>query len=186
MIALLIPAGYAFGQMRWHDQSGEDVVIFQGKGTRCDSPGMGRGIGRGMGRGMKGHGMGPHGIMAMADELELSDDQIDKLQTMATQFRLEKVDKDAALKKARISLQALMRDDAGESQVFAAMDEVSRLETDLHKTQYRHHQQMKGLLTDEQQKKLKELRCDGSGFQGMGKPGGRGMRQRIIELDTDG
>jgi Spy/CpxP family protein refolding chaperone len=105
---------------------------------------------------------------------------------MATQFRLEKVDKDAAVKKARITLRALMRDDAGESQVSAAIDEVSRLNADLKKMQYRHHQQMKGLLTDEQQKKLKELRCDSPGFRGKGEPGQRGMKRRVIEFDTDG
>jgi len=182
LIALLIPAGYAFGQGRWLDKdSDKEVVIVQGKGPGGDGPGMGCG----MGPGMRGRGMGPHGIMAMADELELTDDQIGKLQTMTTQFQLEKVDKDAAVKKARISLQALMRDDADEGKVFAAIDETSRLTADLRKMQHRHHQQMKALLTDEQREKLKNCRFDDDDSGFMGGPSHREMKRRIIELDTD-
>lgn len=200
LIALLIPAGYTFAQMQWHDKdSGNDVMFFRGQGRCVDGPGMGRGAGCGMGHGQgMGPGMGmcmgpgmrgpdgPQHLMAMAKELELTDDQVSKLQTMATQFRLDRVDKEAALEKAQISLQALIRDNADEGKVFAGIDEVTQLKADMQKMQYRHRKQMKGVLTQEQQKKLQELRSERPMGQGMGKQGHRGMKRGNSQFDSDG
>ena len=179
LIALMIPATTALGQMRWQDQGGDrDFMFFQGKGSGFDGPGMGPR--------MRGHGQGPHGIMAMAEELGLTDDQKDRLQKMALGNQLEMVDKRAAVKKAQIGLKALMLDDANEGKVFAGIDEVARLKADVKKQQYRHRQQMKALLTDEQVKKLKECRFESREFHFMGKPGRRGgMQRRVIEIEVD-
>ncbi len=181
LVALMIPATAVLGQMRWHDKDvDKDVFIYQGKG-----PGMGHGMKCDMGPG-KGMGMRGHGIMAMAEELGLTDDQKEKISTIATEFRLKQVDRNASVKKAQITLKALMRSDADEGKVLAAIDEVARLKADVKKAQYSHHQQVKGLLTDEQVEKLKECRFDSKEFQFMGKPGRRGgMQRRIIEVEID-
>jgi Spy/CpxP family protein refolding chaperone len=68
------------------------------------------------------------------------------------------VDKRAAVKKAQIGLKALMLDDADEGKVFAAIDKVTGLKAEIQKARFRHHQQMKALLTDEQVKKLSRSR----------------------------
>ena len=179
LIALLIPATTVLGQMRWQDQGGDrDFMFFQGKGPGFDGPRMGQG--------MRGHGQGPHGIMGMADELGLTDDQKDRLQKMALENQLDMVDKRAAVKKAQIGLKALMLDDADEGKVFAAIDKVTGLKAEIQKARFRHHQQVKALLTDEQVKKLKECRFDSKEFHFMGKPGRRGgMQRRVIEIEVD-
>ncbi len=179
LIALLIPATTVLGQMRWHDRDGScDMLFFEGRGLGQGGPGMGQG--------MRGHGQGPHGIMAMAEELGLTDDQKDRLQKMALENQLEMVDKRAAVRKAQIGLKALMLDNANEGKVLAAIDEVARLKADVKKQQYRHRQQMKALLTDEQVKKLKNCRFQSREFNFMGKPGKHGgMQRRIIEIEVD-
>ena len=179
LIALMIPATTVLGQMRWHDRDGScDMLFFDGRGLGQGGPGMGQG--------MRGHGQGPMGIMAMADELGLTDDQKDRLQKMALGNQLDMVDKRAAVKKAQIGLKTLMLDNANEGKVFAAIDEVTRLKADVQKQQYRHRQQMKALLTDEQVKKLRECRFESKEFHFMGKPGRRGgMQRRVIEIEVD-
>jgi Spy/CpxP family protein refolding chaperone len=183
LIALMIPAGLAFGQMQWHDKDADqEVFIFEGKGRGFDGPGKGCG----MGHGMKGCRPGMHGILAMADELGLTDDQKDKLRQMATEHQLAMVDKHAAVKKAQIALKALKHDEADDSKVLAAIDEVARLKADVQKAQYSHHQQVKGLLTEEQVQKMKSLHMKTGNMEFHGEPGHRGMKRRVIEFDTDG
>ncbi len=98
----------------------------------CDRPGFGQ---KGMHRGMGQHdGMpGMRAILAHADDLKLTEQQVDKLEKMQTDFQTQRVDKKAALEKAEINLHALMRDDAGEAQIFAAIDQVSKLKADMKK-----------------------------------------------------
>ena len=191
LIALLVPAASVLGQMQWRDKdANKEVFIFKGKG-----PGMGHGMnsdmGRGMGMGMRGHG-GP-GIMAMADELGLTDDQKAKIKKLALAHKLAAVDSHAAVRKAEINLRALMHDDkADQGEVFAAIDKLAALKADVKKAAWSHRQKVKGLLTDEQRDKLEELKCGfgngmffgqprGMGMQGMHK----GMRRKVIEIEID-
>jgi len=163
-----------------------------GKGM-CDGqgPGQGRGQGECMAPGMRGPGGGPGGggFMAMADELNLTDQQMDQLEKLRTEFRLQMVDQQAAVRKAEITLRALMRDDAPESKITAAIDDLSAKKAAVEKQQYRHHQQMRAILTPEQQEKAKELRFDrrgdGNGPRG-NRPGMRGGRFFDRNFDDDG
>ncbi|MEW6411774.1 MAG: hypothetical protein AB1483_04780 [Candidatus Zixiibacteriota bacterium] len=158
-------------------------------GGDCDGPGFGpQGMHRGMGKHMGQHdGMpGLRAILAHADELKLTDEQQDKLEKMMTTFQTERVDKKAALEKAEINLRALMRDDADQGQIFAAIDQVAKLKADMKKMHYTHFQQAKGVLTAEQVDQLKQFRkktarmrgqnpnCPGPG-QGQGPGQGMGF-----------
>lgn len=145
------------------------AAVYAQPGTRgvCDGDGPhGRMFGGQMRGGGFGHGFGSgHGraggqmLLALADELELTEAQQQQLQTMMVTFQTERVDAKAKVEKAQIKLRALrMDDEASESAVMAAIDDVSRQRAELQKMQYRHHQQMKGVLTDAQQEKLKQLR----------------------------
>lgn len=105
------------------------------------------------------HGrLGMGRLVAMADELGLSTEQVDQLENIRLNFALESVDRKAELKKARIRLNSLKRADAPERKVLAAIDEVSDLQGEMNKLRYRHRQQMKEVLDEKQQEKLKELR----------------------------
>jgi Spy/CpxP family protein refolding chaperone len=106
----------------------------------------------------RGKGMGIRHLLAVGDEINLSDDQQAKLEQMIVEFRLEGIDLKASIEKAQVELQALKRDDAVESDVMRAIDDVARLKAEMHKMQYRHHQQAKAVLTDDQIDQLKQLR----------------------------
>lgn len=105
-----------------------------------------------------GHpGGGIRSILAHGDEIGLTADQRDKLQKMHTTFKMECVDQKAKVDKARIKLQALMRDEADEGQVNAAIDEMFRFQAELKKMQYRHRTETKSVLTADQLEKLESL-----------------------------
>ena len=122
--------------------------------------GMGMGMRQGMGMRMGPHaGMGPRMLLMNADELELTDAQKTQLETMATQFQIDRVDKRAALEKAEIQFRSLMmKGDASQKDVDAAIDNVAGLRADMQKMRYAHVLKAKGVLTAGQIDKLKEIR----------------------------
>ena len=135
-------------------------------------------------RGRRGHdGMrGPHMLLAPAEEINLTAQQKTKLKQMAVDFKLEKIDRMAEVKKAEVKLHSLMSDeDASENAVTAAIDNLAQLKADAHKMRFRHRKAIRGILTDEQIDRLKQLRKEKCGkmkgpHPGMGRgPGGPGL-----------
>lgn len=137
-------------------------------------PGMGRRGGCGFdephhfgqrGPGMRGgpghHQPGPGMLLRFSDELDLTEEQVDRLETLQTQFSKDMIDRRAEAKKARIELRSLMRGDAPESEVEAAIDNVTRLRGENMKTRYRHRQQIESVLTEQQLEQLEEMRREG-------------------------
>ncbi len=111
--------------------------------------------------GPQGKRDGSSHILRFADEINLSEEQRQTLKDLQFDFKLEQIDRQAEVKKAGVTLKALMRDDAAaEKDVFEAIDKASDLKADLHKMRYVHRKQMRDVLTEEQQTKLKELRWD--------------------------
>jgi len=144
-------------------------------GPACDGSGpgpmgMGQGMGPGAGQGMRacapGHGKvgrfdgrAIQGLLRNAEEIGLTEAQQNDLKKMAETFQLDRIDREAELDKAEVKLRGLMADDAaGESQVMAQIDQVSKLKADLQKMRYQHRTQVQNLLTEEQKTKLEELR----------------------------
>ncbi len=98
-------------------------------------------------------------ILAAADDIKLTDEQKARLEKMLVDFKLMLVDQRAKVQKAEIRLLALKRDqNAVESEVMAAIDEVARTKAELHKMHYRHRSEVHDLLTDGQIDRLQELR----------------------------
>lgn len=98
-------------------------------------------------------------ILTVGDEINLTDEQRDRLEKMVVDFQIQKVDQEARVKKAKIRLKALMRDDdASESEVMSAIDEVGRLKAEMKKMHYHHFVEAKKALTGEQIDKLKQMR----------------------------
>jgi Spy/CpxP family protein refolding chaperone len=159
-----------------------------GDGPFCP---QGRGMGQGHGR-MGGPGFGcgqpPLGrIFMLADELGLNEEQRNQLKQMQVEFRMEMIDREAAVEKTEVQLRSLMMDkDAPESEVGRMIDDVARFRAEVQKLQYGHRKQMRSVLTDEQFEKLQKMREDrrehrmgkGRGIgQGMGMEHGKGKRQ---------
>lgn len=136
----------------------------------CDGPGK---QGRHHGMSMRDGAPGLKVILAHGDKINLTDDQRETLENMKTDFQMQRVDQKAELEKAKIKLKALMRDEAGESDVNAAIDNVSKLKANMQKTRYAHAQKVKSVLTEDQVNKLKQLRkeCSPDGGEGMKAPG---------------
>ena len=144
-----------------------------------DGPGM-----MGMHEGRMGGGMGPGMLLMHAEELELTETQISDLEKMQVNFQTDAIDRRAELQKAKVKLRSLMRsDDASETAVNTAIDEVASLEADMKKMKYGHMQAVKEVLTEEQIDKIKELRKNrreraevergmrkGGGHRGMNRP----------------
>ena len=129
----------------------------------CDGSGFapqGRHPGMGHGKRMRDDAPGIRRILAMGDEINLTDQQREQLENMMDEFKLQHVDRKAELQKAQIKLKALMRDEADEGQVNAAIDQVSKLKAQMQKTRYANHQKAKSVLTQDQVDKLKQLRKD--------------------------
>jgi len=104
-------------------------------------------------------GFGVERILKIADEINLTDDQKDKLKSMATEFQLKKVDLEAEIEKGNILLRDLMHDEsASESDVFKTIDRVTAFKADMKKMHYSHMKSAKNVLTNEQKEKLESLR----------------------------
>lgn len=160
LVALLIPATLVLAQP-WDGRGRGDCDgsrMVGGRGMHCDmGPGKGFGRGIGMGEGMPGMLM----LLRNADEIGLTDDQKTKIEEMSTRFQTERIDKEAELEKARVALRALMmKDDAAQADVMGAIDRVTVLEGEMKKMRYSHYTAMRGLLTPEQQDKIKQLRTE--------------------------
>lgn len=123
----------------------------------CNMKGMGHFGQQGRGKGHFGPKEGM--ILGMAEELSLTDAQIDKIKTAVNDHQLAMVDARANVQKAQIHLKSLMRDDdASEIEVMDAIDKASMAKAKIAKMRYTHRTEIHGMLTAEQQDKLKELR----------------------------
>lgn len=98
-------------------------------------------------------------LLANADEIGLSEEQVTRLEKLSIDFQLAQVDRKAAMKKARIGLRALTRnDDSSEKEVNAAIDELAGLKAAAHKARYAQRKAIHGVLTDAQKDKIKQFR----------------------------
>ncbi|PKK84449.1 MAG: hypothetical protein CVT49_03750 [candidate division Zixibacteria bacterium HGW-Zixibacteria-1] len=154
------------------------AVADPGHRGRGDSD-MARGMGeRGMGHGADGF-FGPGMLLKAADEIGLDDGQKAKISQMAEQFGLERIDKKAALDKAELELRHMRMNDAADNEILSQMDKVGKLKTEMQKMKFSHRQAVKGVLTEQQIDKLKELRQEKGKerghFGGHGLGHGKGM-----------
>jgi Spy/CpxP family protein refolding chaperone len=135
-------------------------AAFADHGRGC-GPGHGPGHGDGPGMGMMGmRTPGIQMILRHADDINLTDEQKTKLEAMRAEFQIERIDQKAELEKAQVRSHTLMMDDAPEAEVLRAIDEVTRLQGEMKKMMYSHHQAVKAVLTDAQIDQLKELRAE--------------------------
>ena len=109
-------------------------------------------LGGGSNAGEQGGSLGETGgvgfLLRNAEAYALSEDQQESLRKLRTPFELEKVDKLAALSKAKILLRALVNDvDAAEKQVMEAIDHLAACEADLRKMRYHHLKAARALWT---------------------------------------
>jgi Spy/CpxP family protein refolding chaperone len=123
---------------------------------------MGGGMGMGMHGGMMGHGEGmgccqKGFFLGLKDELELTDKQVQDLQSIKMEFMKGKFRAEADLKIAQMELKGLMQDDnASLKDIETKMNAVAKLRTDMKLSHIKALRQAKALLTPEQKAKLKK------------------------------
>ena len=162
----------------------------QPEGRGCGRCPMGGGMER-MHHGGSGR-MGPmggmHGLLSRAEKLDLEKEQTEKIRDLATDWAVKRVDRTAALKKARLQLAEVLRaDEVDMEEVEKRLDAVLQAQKDLKLGHFRHMTEVREVLTDEQREKLGEgvMGCPMMGAhhgQKMRAPGamrhGRRMRGR--------
>jgi Spy/CpxP family protein refolding chaperone len=174
--ALLLPLA-ALAQMGHGGGAGCGQGRGMGMGDRPDGPGMGK---------CGGDGPGIGHFLQMAEQLGLTDQQREQFKKMQTEFKLQMIDKDAAVEKADVQLRSAMMDDkTSEAEVGRLIDQVAKLRADVQKARYSHQKQMKGVLTAEQLTKSQELRktCMKKGEAGCK---GKGMGQDRDDDEEEG
>lgn len=140
-----------------------------GSSCRHDGPGMDCGKKCGSHGKMPGHpgrmgmgdGQGFQRILEMADKLELTDAQREKLKQTHEIFQIERIDRRASVEKAEVKLRGLMHDDkTSASDINRAIDQVSAMKAEIAKMQFRHQTEMRSVLTEKQQQMLKDVRME--------------------------
>jgi len=124
--------------------------------------GMGMRGGMGMCGGMMGCGEGmgccqKGFFLGLKDELELTDKQVQDLQSIKMDFMKGKFRTEADLKIAQMEMKGLMQDDNSNlKDIEAKMNAVAKLRTDMKLSHIKALRQAKALLTPEQREKLKK------------------------------
>ena len=125
-----------------------------------DGPRFGRGPGMCQEPGF-GQGDGP-GILAKAEALELTTEQIKKIKAMRLDMAKEKIRLRSELELKQLELRELMSADEPDiRRIEAKIDEMAPLRTELQKKRIEHRLAVRNVLTQEQKAKLELLRGAG-------------------------
>lgn len=136
----------------------------------------------------RGPGMGPQWWKdhALVEKLQISQEQVRRIEKIAQDHQIQEIDLRAALQKQEVALGPLLEaDQPDESQVSAQIDKVAQARANLEKSHAQMMLAMRHVLTPEQAKKLRELRpvppferppgFMPSGWRGPGRPGAAGV-----------
>lgn len=108
---------------------------------------------------MRSGGMSAERILAHADELELTDEQTERVRSAQRQDRRAAIERDAAIEVAELDLQELLADEpaADLSAVEAKMMDIARMRVQARMAELQLRRELEGILTAEQSDKLEDL-----------------------------
>jgi len=96
---------------------------------------------------------------ALVQKLQISDDQVQKIEKIAQDYRTREIDLRAAAQKQEVALRPMMESDQpDESQILAQIDKVAQARADLEKSRVQMDLAVRRVLTAEQAQKLRDLR----------------------------
>ncbi|MCP4566349.1 MAG: periplasmic heavy metal sensor [FCB group bacterium] len=123
-------------------------------GQRGGHPGMGQ-------RGFDGGERGMFDLRNCRKELDLSDDQMEKMETIRFEHQNQMIDIRADLKKAQLAKRHEMHsDNPDKNKILLIVKEVSDIKAKMAEMLVNHRFDMRDLLTQEQIDKLKECRME--------------------------
>ncbi len=125
-------------------------------------------------RAMMGQGRGGPGPMGMLRQLNLTDDQRTKIQTLADQHRQAMQDQAQKMRDLQKQLKDAIFADAGPGNTDAVQQQIAALETQLQSDRIAFEKQIAAVLTADQRKQVRDLPGPGFGPMGRGRGMGRG------------
>jgi len=151
------------------------IVYAQGSGMMGEE-------GVGMGHGMMGEDsqmgtgmMGEHHILGKLMSLGLDEKQKEAVKEIERKTMKEIIKKRADLDIARIDLRDLLdKDSVNMKDIESKLKQIASLETDIHLSRIKAHEEIKSKLTPDQRKKLKEMKEHGMMRGKMGMMQGKG------------
>jgi hypothetical protein len=97
-------------------------------------------------------------IMANADEIGISDDQVSKIETLKADFKKGLIKNEAEIKIASVDIKSeLMKDDTNLNTVNTLLDKKYLIKAQVAKDSAAAYVSLKKILTADQQKKMKDL-----------------------------
>jgi Spy/CpxP family protein refolding chaperone len=159
--ALLFMAGYTASAQMEHDHNNQGLKqgmmmqnseMMQGMMNNGMCPMCGQMTGQNMP--MKKYGMMVNRLPNLQQQLSLTDDQVDKLFDLQTEFKKQQLDYQAELRKKQMKLKSLLADDASASQVKNQMEACSETKINMKVAAYETAGKMKEVLTNEQKEQL--------------------------------
>ncbi|MFW6277657.1 MAG: Spy/CpxP family protein refolding chaperone [Prolixibacteraceae bacterium] len=122
---------------------------------------------------MKKYGMMVNRLPNMQEQLSLSDEQVENLFDLQTEFKKQQIDYQAELRKKQMKLKNLLADNASASQVKNQMEACSETKINMKVAAYETAGEMKALLNSDQKEQMKDHMMQG----GMMNQGRGGMMQ---------
>ncbi len=110
-------------------------------------------------RPMRPHRPPVFNIEMLADELELTEDQVSQINELRFAAEKNAIATRSKIELAELELKKMMQDEQpDENKIKNKIEEIGKLKTELRWTQVQNHLKIKSLLTPEQQEKLKDLK----------------------------
>ena len=118
-------------------------------------------------------GPGPFNDPQLAERLGISADQRIKIEALMQEHRLRRIDLNATLQKAQVTLEPLVNaEQPDEVKILAQMDRVAEAQAELQKDEMRQQLEIRRVLTLEQWRRLQQERQQAG--RGPGGPGPQG------------
>ena len=175
--AILFMAGYTANAQMTGQNNNQD----QKQGMMMQKSGMMQGGGMMQGMMNQNMPMQKYGIMVnhlpnMQQQLSLSNEQVEKLIDLQTDFKKQQIDYKADLRKKQMKLKSLLDDMASASQVQKQMQECSDTKISMKVATYETAGKMRAVLNSDQKEQFKNMMMQGGGMmQGDGMMHGDGM-----------
>jgi hypothetical protein len=93
----------------------------------------------------------------MAEQLNLNDDQLEKLMNMQIAYQKEKLDSKAQLMKHKLKMKKSLDQDADAEELRKIMEKCSKIKIDMKLAAYKAANKMLNVLTNQQKENLKEM-----------------------------
>ena len=135
---------------------------------------------------MQKYGMMVNHLPNMQEQLSLSDEQVENLIDLQTEFKKQQIDYQADLRKKQMKLKSLLADNASVSQVKNQMEACSETKINMKTAAYKTAGEMKALLNSDQKEQLQSMMMDSGGMMMQGQGGMMQNRGNMMQQNRGG